>query len=46
VTFRTISTKKKSGWIRPASPGKHFAERAVEYAEKTMLEALEGFAEG
>jgi hypothetical protein len=46
VTFRTISTLNPSGWIRPASPGKHFAERAMEYAERSMLDALEAFSEG
>lgn len=46
TTFRTISTKKTTGWIRPASPGKHFGERALEYAERTMIEALASFAEG
>lgn len=46
TTFRTISTLQKDGWIRPASPGKHFAERAIEYAERTMIEALEAFSEG
>jgi hypothetical protein len=46
MTFRTISTLEKDGWIRPSSPGKHFAERAAEYAEKTMIEALQAFVEG
>ena len=46
TTFRTISTLQKDGWIRPASPGKHFAERAIEYAERTLIEALEAFSEG
>lgn len=46
ATFRTISTLDDRGWIRPASPGKHFAERAIEYAERTMVGALEAFAEG
>lgn len=46
MTFRTISTRQTEGWIRPASPGVHFAEKAVEFAERSMLAALEGFAEG
>jgi len=46
MTFRTISTKQTEGWIRPSSPGKHFMERALEYAERTMIDAVKAFCEG
>ena len=46
VTFRTISTLNPFGWIRPASPGKHFADRAMDYAEQSLIDALEAFSGG
>ena len=49
VTFRTISTDVKNGpmhWIRPATPGKHFAKGAAEFAARITEQSFAQYVEG
>ena len=45
TTFRTISTGSP-GWIRPATTGRHYAQKVSAYVAKMAPKALDAFVEG
>jgi len=46
MTFRTISTAKTEGWIRPATPPKNFAGQVAEFVTKIAPMAFTKYVEG
>lgn len=46
VTFRTISTSVKEGWIRPAIPARHYASQVHEFVQKLAPQAIAALLEG
>ena len=46
MTFRTISTLVPTGWIRPATEGRHYAKKVSEYVQQMAPAALESYVEG
>jgi hypothetical protein len=46
MTFRMISTNKKEGWIRPATPGVHLAAKVNEHVARVFPDALAAYIEG
>jgi hypothetical protein len=46
TTFRTISEANPVGWIRPATEGKHLAERVAPFIEEIAPRAFEAYITG
>ncbi len=46
MTFRTISTLVPTGWIRPATEGRHYAKKVSEYVRQMAPAALENYVKG
>ncbi len=46
MTFRTISTLVPTGWIRPATEGRHYGQKVAEYVRQTAPAALEAYVKG
>lgn len=46
TTFRTISTGVKTGWIRPATPGKRLSSRVSEFVSRLAPQTIEAYVEG
>lgn len=52
MTFRTIAVdsagkpKGTSPWIRPATPGRHYAKQVSEFVQKIAPQAFEAYVEG
>jgi hypothetical protein len=44
VTFRTISTGSP-GWVRPATPGAHYAEQVAQFVARIAPQAFEAYVE-
>lgn len=45
MTFRTISTRVKTGWIRPATPGRFLAKQVETFVQKIAPQAFAAFVE-
>ena len=46
MTFRTISEKVTVGWIRPATEGKHLAEKVADYVAEIAPAAVTAYVDG
>jgi len=46
MTFRTISTRVTTGWIRKAIPAQHLAKRVADYVQQIAPEAFQAYLEG
>lgn len=46
MTFRTISTRVATGWIRKAIPAQHLAKQVADYVQKIAPEAFAAYFEG
>jgi hypothetical protein len=46
MTFRTISTLVSTGWIRPATEGRHYGKKVAEYVRQMAPAAMEAYVKG
>lgn len=46
MTFRTISTKKTVGWIRPSTPGVHLAHQVRDFTARLAPAAFASYVRG
>jgi hypothetical protein len=46
VTFRTISTNVSTGWIRPPTGGRHFAQRTSKHIQRMAPMKLQAYLKG